>query len=426
MDSRWCSESLPRRPSLPHTLKQYDDGWIQLVEDRAPCSEPTLQDYGIQCTDVHNQRTYRFPAGRFGLSQQVWLPSGVAIEGARAPNVPGAPRQRVDLTGQTLFMSTGPDCSGATRASTRLQAGWPTPSPQSAYGGLVKCKRKGFLMNDHTAVRNINGQGLAEDGAGMGAGLNGGAFFELPGCITSYAVRGGCGKQPGEGVRGASYVTGAGKAVAHVLIEDVRLNDLTDGKASLSAFWSGMAPDGAAHRDITFRRIVAMRTERDGINVHGNVVGWTGEDLHFENQGDDVYAVWGGGGGDAVDETGMGQQGIKCGLSNQPATDVTFRRVFAGPGTSAWSSCSHTFGVGRVSYEHMLCCASPAAHPALIVDSSFCASYPNANVTLVSLRWYKGQQNLCYQGGPHAVAAHGGWNTGWKDANLHTAALGCP
>ena len=34
----------------------------------------------------------------------------------------------------------------------------------------------------------------------------------------------------------------------------VRLNDLVDGSASHSAFWSAMAPDGSAHRDITFRR----------------------------------------------------------------------------------------------------------------------------------------------------------------------------
>ena len=71
-------------------------------------------------------------------------------------------------------------------------------------------------------------------------------------------------------------VTVAGRGVAHVLIEDVRLNDLSDDHASMSAFWSAMPPDGSSHRDITFRRIVAMRTTRDGVNVHGNVVGWTG------------------------------------------------------------------------------------------------------------------------------------------------------
>ena len=27
---------------------------------------------------------------------------------------------------------------------------------------------------------------------------------------------------------------------------------------------------------------------------------------------------------------------------------IVFRRVFAGPGTSSWSSCAHVFGAGRV------------------------------------------------------------------------------
>ena len=46
-----------------------------------------------------------------------------------------------------------------------------------------------------------------------------------------------------------------------------------------------------------------MHTERDGINVHGRVEGWVGEDLHFESAGDDVFAVWGAGGGERIDHT---------------------------------------------------------------------------------------------------------------------------
>ena len=84
--------------------------------------------------------------------------------------------------------------------------------------------------------------------------------------------------------------------------------------------------------------------------VHGDVRGWTGEDLHFEKQvgrhltphahatctlamamhvhmntrqGDDVYAVWGAGGdnvddshtgaGSAAPEAQRGNQGVLCG-----------------------------------------------------------------------------------------------------------------
>ena len=63
-------------------------------------------------------------------------------------------------------------------------------------------------------VRDVHGQGVDEDGAGMGAGLNGGGFFELPGCATSYAAAGTCGKdngkEPSEGNRGSAFVTGEG------------------------------------------------------------------------------------------------------------------------------------------------------------------------------------------------------------------------
>ena len=107
-----------------------------------------------------------------------------------------------------------------------------------------------------------------------------------------------------------------------------------------------MAPDGSAHRNVTLRKVVAMRTMRDGINVHGHVVGWLGEDLHFENCGDDVYAVispsspvishelkpsppdlrrparyavWGAGGGSDVYQTGFPEPYVKCGLANSPS-----------------------------------------------------------------------------------------------------------
>jgi len=62
-------------------------------------------------------------------------------------------------------------------------------------------------------------------------------------------------------------------------------------------------------------------------------------------QGDDVFAVWGAGGGAAVDQTGFDPPYAKCGLSNAPASDVVFRRTFA-KGISDWSSCAHLFGAG--------------------------------------------------------------------------------
>ena len=352
----WCTDPLPKREPLPSDLAVYDDGWIPLVEQRTACSDPRLRGYGIACTDDRTIRTYRFPAGSFGLSQQVWLPTRVAIEGVANPNVAGQPRKRPDMRSQTLFVATSKGCDGNI---TTPAMGWPMPQVEVPNGGgaklPIKCLRKGFLMNSDTAVRGVNGQGLAEDGQGYlqadepqsYAGLSGGGFFELPGCITSYAVGGTCGRAAdaanhGEGGdHGARFVTGTagGRGVANVVIEDVRLNDALDAsmdphagageRASWAAFWSAMPPvvaggaggskavagtnsssdlasgsgsgsgsglgaasdaahanviSGAAHANVTLRRVVAMRTLRDGVNVHGAVVGWTGEDLHFENQ----------------------------------------------------------------------------------------------------------------------------------------------
>jgi len=224
-------------------------------------------------------------------------------------------------------------------------------------------------------------------------------------------------------------VTGLGRAVANVLIENVRLNDLSE-QAAQSAFWSAMTPDDTAHRNITFRKVVSMRTMRDGINVHGHVVGWLGEDLHFERCGDDVYAVWGAGGGADVDQTGFDKPYVKCGLTNRPATNIVYRRVFAKPGGS-WSSCSHVFGAGRVAFEDMLCCNTPQQayqYPALTIDSTFCPSYANANVSFKGLRWFDdGHKDLCAPGagGTTPVRAQAGGATGWSASALHTEELGC-
>ena len=436
LDARWCNEPLPPRPALPHSLDSYDDGWIQLIEDRS-CNKKQLKHYGVVCSDDGALRMYRFSAGIYDLSQQVWLPARVIIEGAASPNVVGAPRQRQDLTKQTLFMAKTRGCP---RHLTGSKMAFPIPSVHGRQP--VKCLRKGFLMNDDTSIVNINGQGLDEDGGGFVqdgqpdsyAGLNGGAFFELPGCVNSFAVDGTCGRTEhasyhGEGGdHGPHFVTGAGRGVNNVLIENVRLNDLTD-QASLSAFWSAMTPDGSAHRNITFRKVVAMRTKRDGINVHGHVANWTGEDLHFEEQGDDVFAVWGAGGGRQVDQTGFAEPFVKCGLTNRPASEIVFRRTFAKPG-GEWSSCAHIFGAGTVVYDQMLCCARQQTnpYPALSIASTFCPDYSHANITFKDLHWHNHKgEDLCRLGGPTPVyaAAANAPATGWKQSSLRVQELGC-
>jgi hypothetical protein len=350
----------------------------------------------------------------------VWLQPRTTVEGAADPNVAGDARQRRDLLSQTLFVASSRGCEGNITAT---KMSWPIPLVDFDGEQVpVKCVRKGFLMNDDTALRNLNGQGLAEEGAGFSvphepdayAGLNGGAFLELPGCVCTFASNGTCGRSfnaswHGEGGdHGPQFVTGHGSGVSNVLVENVRLNDILNVsldphasgdyvRASLVGFWSAMTPSGEPHRDVALRRVVAMRTVRDGINVHGNVINWTGTDLHFENTGDDVFAVWGAGGGD-VDQLGFDAPYAKCGLTNAPATDVSFTRVFA-KGISDWSSCGHVFGAGRVVYDQMACC-DLNGYPAMSIDSTFCPSYAHANVTLENLQWFDGKaKDMCEGGG---------------------------
>ena len=345
----------------------------------------------------------------------------------------------------------------------------------------------------------------------MGAGLNGGAFFELPGCVTTYAVGGRPRTVPTDPTTHSVHrahrchcCTGRVRAAGR---RDVRAEGggaarrggrprpaLCDGGrprrrqrahrgraaqrphrrpgllrrllVGHGARWVGARehhlPQGRGHAHEARRCVAcASRTRAPpppsptaaaqsrawldipstaqrpcrvpaidaGINVHGDVRNWTGEDLHFENQGDDVYAVWGAGGGAQVDGTGLGKPYAKCGLSNTPASDITFRRVFAGAGASEWSSCAHVFGVGRVVYDQMLCCSTPSNHPALIVDSSFCPDYKAANVTVRGLRWFRGADDLCAaEDGASPVSAgtlSEGSATGWKRSDLDLRGLGC-
>ena len=124
-----------------------------------------------------------------------------------------------------------------------------------------------------------------------------------------------------------------------------------------------------------------------------------------------------------------------CGLNNTPATDVVFRRTFAGPGASSWSSCSHVFGAGRVSYEDMTCCRTTSNYPALIVDSSFCPDYTHGFITVKRLRWFRDATNLCASAGTAAGAVSAGaagdaqgegkGDIHWKESRLDTSELGC-
>merc|ERR1711879_503319 len=117
-----------------------------------------------------------------------------------------------------------------------------------------------------------------------------------------------------------------------------------------------MTTDDSAHTNITFRKVVSMRTNQDGINVHGSVVNWHGEDLHFENTGDDVYAVWGGG-AYATHTSGMPGSGNCPPMTNVPATQVSFHRLLAKQKSGgSYGTCFSIFGGRLVDIADMTCC----------------------------------------------------------------------
>ena len=274
------------------------------------------------------RRVFKFPPGSlFEITRQIALPPNTVIEGAGNPN-PGGPtgnhRRRPNASEMTFFWSrpsTGanafyqggkPRFCGCSWVDRKPAAAAPAPAPHPrsrsrppAAAAAATCTmaspenyrlwRKGFLMNTNTTARMFLFDGAVEDGMdACDGGLGGGGAFELPGCLTSYpAPRGvvGCGvssdnKTPVH--TGAAFVTGAGKAVENVVIEDVRLADglAGHGVKSMLAVWTAFPPDGASHRNVAVRRLVSMGSGKDGMNIHGPVDGFTGEDMYIERAND--------------------------------------------------------------------------------------------------------------------------------------------
>ena len=64
----------------------YSSDWVTIVEDAEQC--PNETKYGVRCTWENGQRVrnFKFPAGNFTLSHQVYVPANTIIEGAKNPN----------------------------------------------------------------------------------------------------------------------------------------------------------------------------------------------------------------------------------------------------------------------------------------------------------------------------------------------------
>ena len=91
-------------------------------------------------------------------------------------------------------------------------------------------------------------------------------------------------------------ITGNGRPVSNVLIENVRLNDWSNDPrhASQLAVWTAQTTDtNTPTSQVTVKNLVAMFLHADGINFHGFTQNALVDDCYIQNTGDDIYAVWG-------------------------------------------------------------------------------------------------------------------------------------
>jgi hypothetical protein len=232
----------------------FDAYWANIVEDAEQC--PSKTSHRVACTRQTGQRGrhFKFPAGTFTLSHQVYVPANTIIEGAKNPNDANDPEKKPQAEEQTFFVV---DASAGLRDAR--------PYCKKVSAATAKQLRPGFLLSSNTTVTNINFQGADVRRGSDNGDLCGGGVFETPGCVR------------GEDCEAS---TGDGRAVQNVRIENVRLNDLyydeqkfqakpTTMPASQVALWVPTTKDGTQSENISVAALVSMYTHADGINFHG-------------------------------------------------------------------------------------------------------------------------------------------------------------
>ena len=300
-------------------------------------------------------RHFKFPAGVFEVHRQVSVPENTIIEGVANPN--GQDKtQKPDYQGQTVFVATSGVSDGNACYCQNLERSWEPLSPRNPYhcqhltNKEVRSLRPGFLMYSNTVVKNIAYQGKDTLRPSDNGALCGGGVFETPGCVhnqcdlvardlfrqfiyiyillnlreseISTTVRtnclsfvsdlslslsllqsdlsttaiqiyiGNCLWHPG---LFPHLMTGNGKPVTNVHIENVRMNDYSDNPilASQLAVWVAQTTHDQPTSQVTVKNLVAMFLHADGINFHGFVQNALVDDCYIQNTGDDIYAVWG-------------------------------------------------------------------------------------------------------------------------------------
>eukprot|EP00931_Biecheleriopsis_adriatica_P057569 TRINITY_DN3416_c0_g1_i1.p1 TRINITY_DN3416_c0_g1~~TRINITY_DN3416_c0_g1_i1.p1 ORF type:complete len:451 (-),score=64.42 TRINITY_DN3416_c0_g1_i1:260-1552(-) len=374
--------------------EKYDTAWQTLIMGTSCESSMQLITKSggpggvITCERTGAGRHFKFPVGEFDIDQQVVVPSGTVIEGNANPNDPSDKTKKPEPSTQTYFVATrGVSSHGIAYCGTGGNMG----------PGQAQKLRIGFLLNSNTVVKKINFQGKDTKRPYDNGSLCGGAAFETPGCVSpgfadgpggSWSGRTGCYDRTGNS---NDLVTGDGRGVENVIIEDVRLNDLLGGgQGTQIAVWVAQTKDGSATSNVRVSNLVSMLTRGDGINFHGNVQNSVVENSYIQNTGDDIYAVWGG-------------------YANSPAGIVFRDNVGKNAGMTrnyGYGVCIAVYGARDVTFTGMKCYDPPMNHAcehgpfcnsclAYVHDGWFGAVYPDGNTVKIY-----GNEYLTMEGSP--------------------------
>ena len=363
------------------------ESWAPLIR-AGKCSRnhDPIAHIGISCReDADGAAHFLFPPGIFELGGQLLVPESVTLTGAADPNDWSDPAFSPDWAEQTLFLSTN--------GATDYEAAY-------CYADDMITTRAGFVLSSFVTVERVAFQGVDTIRPADNGALCGGGAFETKGCALNDCSN------------GVNNGGSDGLGSTNVTIRDVRLNDFYFGedealvgapvegnydceeyggpnccfckpngvRTSQVGVWVPLTRDEAGTRHLTVERVVSRSNQADGINLHGAVTDATVSDVHFENTGDDVFAVWAG---------------------DRELTEVTWTDCVAvNPGIlrpNWYGNCVATYGLTSVTFEGLTCRAPTLSDPIpdpqkpdtsdrwridtsmFVFYSSFYAEYPPGN-----------------------------------------------
>jgi len=317
-------------PNAPGAARLLAEDWVQLIEG-GEC--PSAGE--ITCKKDGLWRHFKFPAGEFRISRQVSVPEHTVLVGNGNPN--GEDRaKRPDYNSQTVFVASDGVSDDQVCYCQNLEKSWEPLSPSNPYhcqeltNEQAKSLRKGFLLSSNTLIENIAFQGKDTLRPSDNGALCGGGVFETPGCVHNQCEF-------------PHLMTGDGKPVTNVTIQNIRLNDYANDPqlASQLAVWVAQTSDAETPTSqVHVKNLVAMFLHADGINFHGFVQDSMVDDCYIQNTGDDIYAVW----GSHFDTRGIIFQ-------NSVAVDAGRARQ------NHYGSCVAVYGAKEATFRNLTCFA---------------------------------------------------------------------